>query len=81
MAEVPSRDLRNNSAAVLRRVEEGEDIEITVRGRPVAALVPPPRARRHWPGRAELVRRPRIDQADPGLRDDLAGNDPAGAVG
>jgi prevent-host-death family protein len=72
MGEIPSRDLRNDSAAVLRRVQDGEDVVITVRGRPVAALVPLQRARRHWLGRAELVRRLRISQADPGLRDDLA---------
>jgi prevent-host-death family protein len=40
MAEVPSRELRNNTAAVLRRVQEGEEITITVRGKPVAEVVP-----------------------------------------
>jgi prevent-host-death family protein len=37
---VPQRELRNHTAEVLRRVEEGERIEITVNGRPVAELGP-----------------------------------------
>jgi prevent-host-death family protein len=37
---VPSRELRNHTAEVLRRVEEGERVEITVNGRPVAELGP-----------------------------------------
>jgi prevent-host-death family protein len=37
---VPSRELRNHTADVLRRVEEGERVEITVNGRPVAELGP-----------------------------------------
>lgn len=40
MADVPVRELRNDTAGVLRRVEAGEDIVITVHGRPVARLVP-----------------------------------------
>jgi prevent-host-death family protein len=72
MSEVPSRDLRNDTAGVLRRVENGDDVVITVKGRPVAALVPIQRARRRWIRRAELVERLRISQADPGLRADLA---------
>jgi prevent-host-death family protein len=37
---VPQRDLRNNPGAVLARVEHGEELTITVRGRPVADLIP-----------------------------------------
>jgi prevent-host-death family protein len=37
---VPQRELRNHTAEVLRRVEEGERVEITVNGRPVAELGP-----------------------------------------
>jgi len=40
MADVPVRELRNDVSAVLRRVEAGESLRVTVRGRPVAALVP-----------------------------------------
>lgn len=72
MATVPSRELRNDTAGVLRRVEGGERVTVTVNGRPVAELVPVQRARRSWIRREELVARLRRAQADPGLRDDLA---------
>jgi len=42
MSDVPARDLRNNVSAVLRRVEAGEHLRVTVSGRPVAELVPLP---------------------------------------
>lgn len=67
-----ARDLRNDTAGLLRRVEAGEEIVITVRGRPVAQLVPLAVARRRWLPRREVVRRLRASQADPGLREDLA---------
>lgn len=70
--EVASRELRNNTADLLRRIEDGEEIVITTRGKPVAALVPLPAERRRWLPRAELVRRLAVAQADPGLRADLA---------
>lgn len=70
--EVASRELRNNTSELLRRVNAGEQIVITKRGNPVAALVPFERSRRRWLPRAELVRRLSAAQADPGLRDDLA---------
>jgi len=38
--EVPQRQLRNETAALLRRVEAGEHLRITVHGHPVADLVP-----------------------------------------
>jgi prevent-host-death family protein len=38
---IPQRDLRNNIAAILRAAEAGETFTVTVRGRPVARLVPP----------------------------------------
>ena len=44
MATVPQRDLRNDTAGVLRRVEAGETVRITSNGRPVADLVPVERA-------------------------------------
>jgi prevent-host-death family protein len=72
MSEVASMELRNDTAGVLRRVQAGEDVVITVSGRPVARLVPLQRTRRTWLGRAELVRRLAVARADPGLRDDLA---------
>jgi prevent-host-death family protein len=68
---VASRDLRNDTAGVLRRVQAGERVTITQNGRPVAELVPLRRTGRSWIGRGELVARLRIAQADPGLRADL----------
>ncbi len=38
---IPQRELRNNISAVLRAAESGETFTVTVRGRPVARLVPP----------------------------------------
>ncbi|OHU99503.1 type II toxin-antitoxin system Phd/YefM family antitoxin [Mycobacterium talmoniae] len=40
MAVIPQKELRNNVAEVLRRAEAGEEITITVAGRPVAQLGP-----------------------------------------
>lgn len=42
MADIPARDLRNDVSAVLRRVERGEHLRVTVSGRPVAQLLPLP---------------------------------------
>jgi prevent-host-death family protein len=38
--EIPQRELRNDIAEVLREVASGRSIRVTVRGRPVADLVP-----------------------------------------
>ena len=69
MSAVSVRDLRNHTAEVLRRVEDGERIQITVDRRPVAELVPLPR-RATWVSRERLLAS--LVQADPGLRRDLA---------
>ncbi len=37
---IPQRELRNHPGALLARIEHGEELTITVRGRPVADLVP-----------------------------------------
>lgn len=71
MAEVASRDLRNNTRGLLERVGAGEAITITIDGRPVAVLQPVGR-RPRWLGREEFVRRVVRHQADRGLADDLA---------
>ncbi|MEO6794977.1 MAG: type II toxin-antitoxin system prevent-host-death family antitoxin [Mycobacterium sp.] len=42
MAVIPQKELRNNVADVLRRAESGEQITVTVAGRPVAQLGPTP---------------------------------------
>lgn len=40
MREIPQRELRNDIGRVLREVAAGETIRVTVRGKPVADLVP-----------------------------------------
>jgi prevent-host-death family protein len=72
MTVVASRELRNDTAGVLRRVQAGEVVVITVNGQPVAQLTALRSTRRRWLPRAELLARLRHAQADPGLRDDLA---------
>lgn len=46
MDSIPQKELRNQVAEVLRRVEAGESLTVTVAGRPVAELSPA--ARRRW---------------------------------
>lgn len=70
VAEVASRELRNDTRGVLRRVEAGEDVVITVDGRPVAALHPIG-SRARWIPRAEFTRRFTLRQADPAMAADL----------
>lgn len=48
MATIPQKELRNNVAEVLRRAEAGEELTITVAGRPVAQLGPA--TNRRWVG-------------------------------
>ncbi len=67
--DVSVRELRNNTAAVLRRVEAGERLRVTVDRRPVAELAPLPQ-RSVWVPRARLLEA--LIQADSGLTDDLA---------
>ncbi len=40
MASIPQKELRNNVSEVLRRAQAGEQLTITVAGRPVAHLGP-----------------------------------------
>lgn len=75
MAEVASRELRNDTAGVLRRVQSGEDVTITVKGKPVARLTAAQPSRRRWLSGAEFAQRLTGVQADPGLRHDLAALD------
>lgn len=71
MSNVASRELRNDTAGVLRRVQAGEAITITVKGRPAALITAIRPQRRRWLTRTELIARLQGAQADPGLRDDL----------
>lgn len=53
MTEVGLRELRQQASELVRRVEEGERITITVSGRAAAELVPA--APRRWRRRADLA--------------------------
>jgi prevent-host-death family protein len=68
-ADVSVRELRNRTADVLRRVEAGERVRITVDRRPVAELTPLP-MRSAWVPRQRVI--DALSQADAALRDDLA---------
>jgi prevent-host-death family protein len=70
MSDVSARDLRNHTAAILRRVESGERVRITVSRRPVAELAP--LVRPAWVSGAAMERILREAPADRGLLDDLA---------
>jgi prevent-host-death family protein len=71
MDDVPARDLRNDVSGVLRRVEAGARLRVTISGRPVAELVPLPAHPRstRWEAFVEEIERWR---ADPGLARELA---------
>ena len=72
MGDVPSRELRNDTRGVLNRVENGEDVTITVDGRPIAVLRPLEQ-RTRWIAREEFVARFARNQADAALTAELAG--------
>ena len=68
--DVGSRELRNNTRALLDRVAAGESITITVAGRPVATLEPVDR-RPRFMARDEFIRRVIAHPADAELRTEL----------
>ncbi|HEX5984192.1 MAG TPA: type II toxin-antitoxin system prevent-host-death family antitoxin [Solirubrobacterales bacterium] len=70
--EVASRELRNDTAGLLRRVEEGERIVITRRGKPVADLVPHQEETSRWLTPSEVMEIREIASADPTWAADLA---------
>jgi prevent-host-death family protein len=69
------RELRQNLSVYLRRVKQGESLDVTEHGRPVARLVPA-RAATHWeqmvadgritPAKARLEDLPPPPEASPG---------------
>ena len=76
MAEIASRELRNQTRSLLDRVATGERITITVDGRPAAELGPVGR-RRRWMSRQSFADLVIERQADADLAqelDDLAGD-------
>lgn len=59
MAEVGLREMRQNASELVRRAEAGEQVTITVAGRPAAVLGPvSPRAWRRWDDLADLFTTP-----------------------
>lgn len=68
--KVSVRDLRNDTAAVIAAVGAGEAVTLTVRGEPVADIVPHHR-RTRWLSGPWLADRLRDGAADTALRDDL----------
>lgn len=64
MNEVGLRELRQDASGLVRRVQDGEELTVTVAGRPAARLVPAqPRRWRRFDEVAELFAGP----GDPGL--------------
>lgn len=70
MGEVASRLLRNDTRGVLRRVQQGESVTITVDGLPVARLEPVA-SRSRWIARTAFINRILSTQADAALSEDL----------
>lgn len=64
------RELRNETARVVDAVRAGERVTLTVRGEPVADIVPHG-GRARWLGGAAMVDQLHRRAADPCLRDDL----------
>lgn len=59
MSEVGLREMRQNASDLVRRAEAGEQVTITVAGRPAAVLGPvSARAWRRWEDLADLFREP-----------------------
>ena len=70
MRTIPQRELRNHIGQVLREVEAGERMRVTVDGRPVADLVPIER-RQKFVSRDEIVHIIGRAPPDPGFASDI----------
>ncbi|MGN6277082.1 MAG: type II toxin-antitoxin system Phd/YefM family antitoxin [Solirubrobacterales bacterium] len=70
--EVASRELRNDTAGLLRKVQKGETIVITLRGKPIADLVPHKEESGRWLTPAEVMEIREIASGDPTWAADLA---------
>jgi prevent-host-death family protein len=68
--EIGVRDLRNRTGQVIDAVQAGERVTLTVRGEPVADIVPHGR-RARWLSGEQLRDQLRDRAADPGLTRDL----------
>jgi prevent-host-death family protein len=71
MKTIPQHELRSQTSHVLRRVEAGECMRITVDGRPVADLVPVRELRRNFVSRKELLDLLKRTPLDPEFRGDI----------
>ncbi len=69
--EVGVRALRNNTSEVIAAVESGERVTLTVRGNPVADIVPHGQ-RTRWLSGERLAHELETRAADPGLTEELA---------
>ena len=72
MKTIPQRELRNNVGRVLRQVEAGERLRITVDGRPVADLIPTRDDLRTFVSRADITRLLARAPLDPDFAQDVA---------
>jgi prevent-host-death family protein len=63
MREIGVRELKANLSSVLRRVEAGEQVRVTVRGRPVADLVPAQAPQRYSEGMRKLIAEGKVTPA------------------
>ncbi len=68
-----TRELRNKTADLLKRVEAGESMVITVRGKPVADLVPHDsrQSESGWLTPSEVLAIRKVADSDPTFRADL----------
>jgi prevent-host-death family protein len=70
IVEVATRELRNKTADLLKRVEAGESMVITVRGKPVADLVPH-KSEARWLTPSDVLAIRQIADRDPTFGADL----------
>jgi prevent-host-death family protein len=75
MKAISVRELRNDTGAILRRVEAGETLTVHSNRRPVAQLVPLVE-RPTWMPATRFFATVLVHPADPELRHDLAGLQP-----
>jgi prevent-host-death family protein len=62
MGEIGLREMRQNASELVRRAQAGEQVTITVAGRPAAVLGPiSPRTWRRWDDLADIFTRPTDD--------------------
>lgn len=63
MREIGVRELKANLSSVIRQVEEGEQVRVTVRGRPAVDLVPVGAPQRYSEGMRKLIAEGKVTPA------------------